>query len=482
MIVEQIFGRAKAAPDKTALIASGRSLSYRQFSGRIASARQALDRLQISRDRVAALCIRQALDSWVVGLALRSVGVVTVSILTADEIQSLALGPITVIALAEEATAWPGLASAADDVGAPMVTLSRALYAEEADAPRAVDGGGGHILLTSATTGARKKVLIDGPAEKAVAAWNARAAGLDAATSINVLDFGGWTAAGFFWPCAAWRVGGCVVVDQTAERWGSLPLGPPGCRRIAVMTPHMLTELLASACAGARDDGLALLVVAGVLSRALWAAARERLTTDIRSGYGATEAHLAAVTPLDTVEDLVWHRLVEGCELQLVDDLDRPVPQGEVGIIRLRPTRVDAYLDDAEGTRAFFRDGFFYPGDLGVMRRDGRLSLQGRVTDVVNVLGDKLGALPIERTLQERLDAAAVCVFSAPGAAGDEMHVAIQPTRPFSRAELEEALRAAMPQATTGVRVHKVDSFPRNDMGKIVRSELMARLLRAATS
>jgi acyl-coenzyme A synthetase/AMP-(fatty) acid ligase len=37
--------------------------------------------------------------------------------------------------------------------------------------------------------------------------------------------------------------------------------------------------------------------------------------------------------------------------------------------------------------QAFFRNGCFYPGDLGIMLPDGRIALQGRVTDVINVNG-----------------------------------------------------------------------------------------------
>jgi len=51
-------------------------------------------------------------------------------------------------------------------------------------------------------------------------------------------------------------------------------------------------------------------------------------------------------------------------------------------------------------TRDFFRDGYFYPGDVGLFGPDGRLSLRGRVSEVVNVLGLKIATGGIEQALQ----------------------------------------------------------------------------------
>ena len=62
------------------------------------------------------------------------------------------------------------------------------------------------------------------------------------------------------------------------------------------------------------------------------------------------------------------------------------------------------YIGDPVATRAFFRDGELYPGDLGVLDGKGRLMLAGRVTDVLVVKGDKIRCGPIEEELQVKLD------------------------------------------------------------------------------
>ena len=66
------------------------------------------------------------------------------------------------------------------------------------------------------------------------------------------------------------------------------------------------------------------------------------------------------------------------------------------------------------------RGADFYTGDVGVFGPDGRMSLRGRVSDVVNVLGTKIATGGIEQALQDRLGAEGICILSLPDHHGDE--------------------------------------------------------------
>jgi acyl-coenzyme A synthetase/AMP-(fatty) acid ligase len=249
----------------------------------------------------------------------------------------------------------------------------------------------------------------------------------------------------------------------------------------ALVTPFLLGFLLDSlGKSQPRRDGLTLFVGAGVLSADHWRAARETITADVRTWVASTEVGAFCATAIETAEDLVWHRVHSAREAQVVNDDDQPLPPGRIGHLRVRPLGVEAYMDDPETSAGFFRHGYFYPGDLAVLREDGRLALWGRITDVINVLGDKRATLPIETLLQDRLGAAAVCVFSAPGAEGEAVHVAIQPGRLVTEEQLRAALDEALP-GVPGVRLHAVKGFPRNAMGKIERATLRRELLERVT-
>jgi acyl-coenzyme A synthetase/AMP-(fatty) acid ligase len=474
-VVDSLFAHARGTPDKAALIHNGRAVSYLEFAARIAEMRRLLEAADIRRDRVAVLCIGVLPDVWIIGLALRSLGVTTVCGRSTSDIDRLGLGQVTVISTVAES--WPGLAAAAERAGRPLIlapsSVGAAALRVASDPPPQVEPGG-HILLTSGTTGAYKKVLVSPGREAGNVATRAEVLGVSGRSVMALFDFGGWTAYGYQWPVCVWTLGGTVAFHQGPERWRGL--AAPGLTHI-MGHPQLLADLLdAPAEAVLRNDDAMLLVGAGVLSLAQWRAARERITHDVRALVGSTEAGNFTLTRIETPEDLAWHRVLPSCQLQVVDDDDQVLPAGRTGVVRVRTTGVEAYLDDPETSRAFFRGGWFYPGDLGMLRDDGRLSLRGRVTDVINVMGDKLAATPIETALRDALGARDVCVFSAAGEDGEAVHVAVQPGRAVTPDALRAALAAALP-GVAEVLVHTVRDFPRNHMGKIERVALKAQLL-----
>ncbi len=206
--------------------------------------------------------------------------------------------------------------------------------------------------------------------------------------------------------------------------------------------------------------------------------AKARIAPHLFNYIASTEAGIITFTPLDTPEDLRWHRLVPGRVVEIVDESDRPVPAGEIGLLRVGtaggPT---SYLHDEAATRAFFRDGFFYPGDLAVMRSDGRMALQGRVTEVINMLGDKISPAPIEARMCELFAVSGVCLFSVQDDSGEEeIHIVIESPVPID----SERLTAAIKQELGGFQracVHYVAALPRNHTGKVLRQAVQAQAI-----
>src|SRR5262249_40315412 len=137
------------------------------------------------------------------------------------------------------------------------------------------------------------------------------------------------------------------------------------------------------------------------------------------------------------------------------------------------------YLHDETATARFFRDGWFYPGDLGVLDTEGRLALMGRGTDVLNVLGDKRPAQPIERAFEEALGVASVCALSESGPDGEEaVHVVIEAPGPIDRTALETVAKTQL-SGFPAAHFHFMPALPRNEMGKVQRFKLRQQLLAA---
>jgi acyl-CoA synthetase (AMP-forming)/AMP-acid ligase II len=478
-VLDRIFDHARATPDKTAVVHNGHALTYRRFAALVLLARRHFEAAGAGRGRLAILCVHSLIDGWIFGLALRSLGADTVIARGMADLSALGVQRACLVSTPTEARGWPELSAFAAQAGAPLIRPGLEAFdgweAITLDRLPINEPSGGQLLLTSGTTGLYKKVRMDSTAEERDWPSRAKVFGFASDSVVNVFDFGLWTSVGHNVPVCVWSLGGGVGLQQGPHLRRFR--GTPGMTH-ALVTPHMLSTLLehANAEAAPRDDAVTLFVGAGALSAGQWRAARERLTDDVRAWVGATETGAFCATAVRDAEDLVWHRVAQDREAEIVDDAGRPLPAGDSGLVRVRPLGVSEYEGDPQTTRAFFRDGWFYSGDLGVIREDGRLALQGRVTDVINVLGNKHPALPIETLLQARLGAAAVCVFSAPGEAGDEVNVVIQPARMVSAEELKAALAEALPPGAP-IRLHALEAFPRNGMGKIDRAELRRRLL-----
>jgi acyl-coenzyme A synthetase/AMP-(fatty) acid ligase len=302
--------------------------------------------------------------------------------------------------------------------------------------------------------------------------------GMNQDTLLSVFHIPASTAVGYRWTAAPWTVGGTTLIDQGREPYRTLLT--PGITD-AVVVPALLVRLLAApANAFPRNDAMQLTVGGGGLTRRQIDETKARITHRIFNTLGSTEAGNIAYTPLETEDDLRWHQLRPERVVEVVTDSDRPVSVGEIG--RLRVSTKDGpsgYLCDEAATKAYFKDGYFYPGDLAVTRSDGRIALQGRSTDVINARGLKIMPEPIEDHLCELLGVSGVCLISMQNEGGEEeLYVAVETSTPISIKRLRAALRNAA-NVFPRTHVHYFRSLPRNEMGKLSRQDVRAQLAAA---
>ncbi len=477
MTIRAIFDWARTTPDKTALEHNGEVWSYRDFASAIAAARGYFHRRGIEGEGVAVMVVAHLRDYWVFSLALRSLGLTTIAVQWPDDLPGLRLPQVRHV-IGSAAENLPGLAERCAEQGWPLV-----LVAPSDEAPLGLDHSegrpeGGHILRTSGTTGAYKMVLFDPSFEPEYLRLRRVASGMNQDSIANLFEFGPWTGLGYKAPSNAWTVGATVLFHQGLEP--HLALLRPGLSTSTVI-PGMLAAILAQPeGAFPRSETMRLSVIGGTITQTQIDQAKARITPRLFNGLGATESHPIADTPLNTPDDHRWHLLSPGSLVELVDEFDRPVPIGQIGRIRVGteggPTR---YLHDEEATKAFFRDGFFYTGDLAVMREDGRIALQGRVTEVINVNGHKISPGLIEDRLREALGVDGVCLLSMQDDRGaEELHLVVEATTPVDTATLAGVLRAEL-HGFPGVHVQYTAALPRNAMGKLLRQALTVEIIAA---
>ena len=481
MIVQLIFDRANQTPDRTAMIYNGRPLSYGLFAQRIAIARGYFARHGYVGPGHVVLAVRNLMDVWILSLALRSLGLTTAAMRTAAGLDKVlaALPNVRVVTSPDES--WPLLAGVCTKLGVPLLSVS--LAGEPAlglQAPEPRQPLGGHILVTSGTTGGYKMVLITPAIDVNSMPRDVKVLGLNQDSVCCVFNFGAWTGLGYKCGIGTWSVGGAVAIEQGDE--ASRALSRPGITH-AVLTPAMLEAIVTAPAGFRRNEAMQIAVGGGAMTQTQIDQVKARLTPHLFNWFGSTEVGAVAYTPLDTPDDRKWHLLVPDRAVEIVDESDRPVPTGEIGRLRVGtaggPT---SYLYDEAATRDFFKDGFFYPGDLAVMRADGRIALQGRATDVINVRGTKISPAPIEERLADLLGVSGVCLFSMQDDSGEEeIHAVVETPTPIDSGRLTAAINREL-GGVHQTRVHHVAALPRNEMGKVLRQEVQANAIASQPS
>jgi acyl-coenzyme A synthetase/AMP-(fatty) acid ligase len=264
-----------------------------------------------------------------------------------------------------------------------------------------------------------------------------------------------------------------------AETPGWLETLPGG---VLSLTPSHLRQLMAALPAGFQPHPPWRIICGGsLLPLALAREAQARITPDIRLLYGATEVgtialgHAAGLaddpgqigfTPSDAV-------------VEIVDEAGRPVGPGRSGEIRARGPRLAAgYLGDPEATSERFAGGWFLTGDVGRRLADGRLVLEGRADDRMNLGGVKVMPGPLEAAALECEGVRDAAAFAVPDPAGfDHCWLAVVADPGFDRAGL--AAHLARYPGLPAPRFAWTDEIPRGAMAKPDRRALRAAVLAA---
>lgn len=199
--------------------------------------------------------------------------------------------------------------------------------------------------------------------------------------------------------------------------------------------------------------------------------------------YGMTEtAGVCAAAPASASVERrsQWDgQVLAGMEIQAVSSGRTPLPAGEEGELRIRgPQLLTAYTDPDRTREQIDGEGWFYPGDIGVVDDQGWVRMSGRLKDIINRGGEKFSALDIESAIAAHPDVAAVAVTAIPDerlgeavgawivlSAGAEWH---GPERLVEHLEAARLARQKIPVQWT-----VVPALPTTASGKIQKNKLV---------
>ena len=132
----------------------------------------------------------------------------------------------------------------------------------------------------------------------------------------------------------------------------------------------------------------------------------------------------------------------------------------------------DRYLGNAEASARAFKDGWFYPGDLGFIRPDGGLSLAGRDSEILNAGGVKVDPNRLDHfalTIPGVRDASSFEYETSSGVPA--VGIALVADDDIDVNGLLADLKAEFSTAAPSL-VARVDAIPRTRNGKPLRRQL----------
>lgn len=303
---------------------------------------------------------------------------------------------------------------------------------------RPVESGDALVVATSGTSGEPKGVVLTHDAVQASARLTSTRLGVDPARDC-------WLAC---LPLA--HIGGLSVVTRAVVTATPLVVHDgfdAGRCEQAARQGATLVSLVVTAL-GRIDPGLFRLILLG------GSAIPKGRPTNTVATYGMTETGSGVVydgQPLD------------GVEVRIVD-----------GEIQLRsPTTMRCYRD---GGRPFTSDGWLLTGDGGRLDEHGRLTVLGRLEEVIVTGGEKVWPASVERLMGELTWVREVAVVGRDDPTwGQEVTavVVVEPGREVpALEEIRDSLGESLPRYALPRRIETTDALPRTSIGKVRRADI----------
>lgn len=461
-------------PQRTAVMIGDKEISYARFEKDIAAMSEWFLAQGVRRGhRVAVMSAMYR--AWLLHLALLRIGtqLATLSVRHVNE--------LAVLGVLDFLVDDSGRAAAVADPAITKLNPPRKSTAVEAAVgldpwlkPDVVaEAEGRRLAMTSGTTGSPKIVPLSLSTIRERAERIASRHHFGADTRLIPM-IGMSTAGGFHFPLAVWHKGGCVILPGRSAHDSNAQVLQVSASNVVKITPPSLYRVLGA------DKGKwpgwaqrRLIVPGGRLPIALRDEALRRFCSQITLNYGATETGTIAsgdASVLDRHVGAVGY-VVGNAQLEIVDESDQPVAVGQPGIVRTRSTvMIDAPAGgDGDGRETAFREGWFYPGDRGMLLDDGLLVIFGRDADTVNIGGIKLSLAELEEPARALKEVEDVCALSLNLAFGDRLAFAVVCAADVDLSALGKRICDAIPTALPPVTIMRVPSIPRNEMGKVPR-------------
>ncbi|HEY2052321.1 MAG TPA: AMP-binding protein [Solirubrobacterales bacterium] len=214
----------------------------------------------------------------------------------------------------------------------------------------------------------------------------------------------------------------------------------------------------------------------------LWEEFAERFGVELMEGYASTETNCALGNPRGQHRAGWMGRVLDGFQVEVVDENDEPMPPGEAGEMLLRSDYPYAfatgYFGLPEKTVEAWRNLWFHTGDRVIRDADGWLRFVDRQKDAIRRRGENVSSYEVEAAIVSHPAVKEVAAFAVPSEmAEDEVMVAVvlDDGATLDPAELIEHCRPRLARFAIPRYVDFVDELELTQNGKVRKAPLRER-------
>ncbi|WP_339217599.1 acetate--CoA ligase [Ornithinibacillus sp. FSL M8-0202] len=191
-----------------------------------------------------------------------------------------------------------------------------------------------------------------------------------------------------------------------------------------------------------------------------------------------TGAQLIVNLPSEEIRPGSMGKPIPGIEASIVDNEGNEIPPNQMGNLAIKagwPSMMRAIWNNPSKYDSYFINGWYVSGDSAYRDEDGYFWFQGRLDDVINTSGERVGPFEVESKLIEHPAVAEAGVIGKPDPQRGEIIKAFVTLNPGYQ-ESDELLEDIRQFVKTGLSAHAApreievrDSIPKTRSGKIMR-------------
>jgi acyl-CoA synthetase (AMP-forming)/AMP-acid ligase II len=169
-----------------------------------------------------------------------------------------------------------------------------------------------------------------------------------------------------------------------------------------------------------------------------------------------------------------------GVQIGIMDEAGNLLKPNERGEVVIKgPNVVDGYENNPEANAKSYTNGWFRTGDQGFLDDEGYLSLTGRIKELINRGGEKIGPREIDEVLLAHPAVAEAVAFGVPHATwGEEVAAAIvlKENETATEADLQVFCKERLADFKRPKKFYIITTIPRTATGKIQRGAVAKAL------